>query len=151
MTVKEFKEALESLGYDVEYGVNSYYIVRGNDTFAKISRRYERTIDTYHSPISNLNDKDGTALLAVVFEFASTQISEREDNDYRVYTMCEESEFVGHKLYVAGYGENGEKLALDTDISASVWLSHDRAAEVAEHVSKITGKKIEIEKVDNDD
>lgn len=38
-------------------------------------------------------------------------------HDYRVYTMCEESEFVGHKLYVAGYGENGEKLALDTDIS----------------------------------
>lgn len=148
MTIKEFKTALESLGYDVEYGVNSYYVVRGNDTFAKISRRYERTIDTYHSPISNLNDKDGTALLAVVFEFASTQISEREDNDYRVYAMYEESEFVGHKLYVAGYGE---KLALDTDISASVWFSHDRAAEVAERVSKITGNKFEVEKVDNDD
>nr|DAJ61315.1 MAG TPA: hypothetical protein [Caudoviricetes sp.] len=151
MTIKEFKAALKSIGYDVEYGVNWYYVVRGNNTFAKISRRYERTIDTYHSPISNLDDKDGTALLAVVFEFASTQISEREDNDYRVYAMYEESEFVGHKLYVAGYGENGEKLALDTDISVSVWFSHDRAAEVAEHVSKITGKKFEIEKVDNDD
>lgn len=151
MTIKEFKAALKSLGYDVEYGVNSYYVVRGNDTFAKISRRYERTIDTYHSPISNLNDKDGTALLAVVFEFASTQISEREDNDYRVYTMCEESEFVGHKLYVAGYGENGEKLALDTDISASVWFSYDRAQTVAEHISKIVGSKLEIEKVDYDD
>lgn len=151
MTIKEFKAALKSLGYDVEYGVNSYYVVRGNDTFAKISRRYERTIDTYHSPISNLNDKDGTALLAVVFEFASTQISAREDNDYRVYAMYEESEFVGHKLYIAGYGESGEKLALDTDISTSVWFSHDRAVEVAERVSKITGNKFEVEKVDNDD
>lgn len=47
MTIKEFRAALKSLGYDVEYGVNSYYVVRGNDTFAKISRRYERTIDTY--------------------------------------------------------------------------------------------------------
>lgn len=151
MTIKEFKAALKSLGYDVEYGVNSYYVVRGNDTFAKISRRYERTIDTYPSPISNLNDKDGTALLAVVFEFVSTQISEREDNDYRVYTICEESEFVSHKLYVAGYGENGEKLALDTDISTSVWFSHEKAQTVAEHVSKIIGSKFEIEKVDNDD
>lgn len=151
MTIKEFKTALENLGYDVEYGVNSYYVVRGNDTFAKISRRYERTIDTYPSPISNLNEKDGTALLAVVFEFASTQISEREDNDYQVYTMCEESELVGHKLYVAGYGENGEKLALDIDISTSVWFSYDRAQTVAEHVSKIIGSKFEIEKVDNDD
>ena len=151
MTIKEFKTALENLGYDVEYGVNSYYVVRGNDTFAKISRRYERTIDTYHSPISNLNDKDGTALLAVVFEFASTQIRERVDNDYRVYTMCEDSEFVGHKLYVAGYGENGEKLALDTNISTSVWFSYDRAQAVAEHVGKIVGGKCEIEKVDNED
>ena len=151
MTIKEFKTALESLGYDVEYGVNSYYVVRGNDTFAKISRRYERAIDTCYSPISNLNDKDGTALLAVVFEFASTQISDREDNDYRVYTMREGSEFVDHKLYVAGYGENGEKLALDTDISTSVWFSYDRAQTVAEHVSKIIGSKFEIEKVDNDD
>ena len=151
MTVNEFKEALKNLGYDVEYGVNSYYVVRGNDTFAKISRRYERTIDTYHSPISNLNDKDGTALLAVVFEFASTQISEREDNDYRVYATYEESEAVGHKLYVAGYGENGEKLALDTDISTSVWFSHEKARAVAEHVGKIVGCKFEIEKVDNDD
>lgn len=151
MTVKEFKEALKGLGYNLEYGVNSYYVVRGNDTFAKISRRYERTIETHHLPISNLNDKDGTALLAVVFEFASTQISEREDNDYRVYAMYEESEFVGHKLYVAGYGENGENLALDTDISTSVWFSYDRAQTVAEHVSKIIGSKFEIEKVDNDD
>lgn len=151
MTIKEFKAALKSLGHGVEYGVNSYYVVRGNDTFAKISRRYERTIDTYHLPISNLNDKDGIALLAVVFEFASTQISEREDNDYRVYAMYEESEFVGHKLYVAGYGENGEKLALDTDISTSVWFSHEKAQTVAEHVSKIMGSKFEIEKVDNDD
>lgn len=151
MTIKEFKAALKNLGYDVEYGVNSYYVVRGNDTFAKISRRYKRTIDTYHSPISNLNDKDGTALLAVVFEFASTQTSEREDNDYRVYTMCDESEFVGHKLYVAGYGEKGEKLALDTDISTSVWFSHEKAQAVAEHVGRIVGSKFEIEKVDNDD
>ena len=151
MTIKEINAALKSLGYDVEYGVNSYYVVRGNDTFAKISRRYERTIDTYPSPISNLSDKDGTALLAVVFEFVSTQISEREDNDYRVYAMYEESEFVGHKLYVAGYGESGEKLALDTDISTSVWFSHDRAVEVAERVSKITGNKFEVEKVDNED
>lgn len=151
MTVKEFKEALKGLGYNLEYGVNYYYVVRGNDTFAKIARRYERTIDTYYSPISSLNDKDGTALLAVVFEFASTQISKREDNDYLVCATYEESEFVGHKLYVAGYGESGEKLALDTDISTSVWFSHDRAAEVAEHVSKITGNKFEVKKVDHDD
>lgn len=67
MTIKEFKTALENLGYDVECGVNSYYVVRGNSTFAKISRRYERTIDTYYSPISNLNDKDGTARLPSVY------------------------------------------------------------------------------------
>nr|DAW54162.1 MAG TPA: hypothetical protein [Caudoviricetes sp.] len=148
MTVNEFKEALKNLGYDVEYGVSSYYVVRGNDTFAKISRRYERTIDTYHSPISNLNDKDGTALLAVVFEFASTQISEREDNDYRVYTMCEESEFVGRKLYVADYGADGKKIILDDDIYEV--LAHPKATAeiIAERVSKVTGKKFELEKVE---
>jgi len=62
--------------------------------------------------------------------------------------MCEESEFVGHKLYVAGYGENGEKLALDTDISASVWFSREKAQTVAEHVCKIVGSKFELEKVE---
>ena len=47
--------------------------------------------------------------------------------------------------------KNGEKLALDTDISASVWFSYDRAQTVAEHVSKIVGSKFELGVVDDDD
>nr|DAR82097.1 MAG TPA: putative mRNA interferase toxin [Caudoviricetes sp.] len=151
MTINDFKEALNGLGFSIERGSNHCYVVRGNDTFAKISRWRMRYVDTYYSATYKLEEKEGLALMAAVFEFANTPVAEREDKDYRVYVAYEESEFVGQKLYVTGYGKSGERLALDTDISTSLWCSYNRAVEVAEHVSKIVGKKFEIEEVDNDD
>ena len=55
---------------------------------------------------------------------------------------------VEHKLYVTGYGDDGEKLALDVDIIEA--LSHPKATAeiIAERVSKITGNKFELEKVE---
>lgn len=101
--------------------------------------------------MSKLDEKKGLAIMAVVFEFTNTPVDKREDGDYRVYAVCEESEFVGHKLYIAGYGKNGEKLALDADILVSVGLSRNKAEAVAEHVGKILDRKFEIEEVEDDD
>nr|DAV95635.1 MAG TPA: putative mRNA interferase toxin [Caudoviricetes sp.] len=151
MTAKEFKEVLKGLGFDVERGANHCYVVRGNDTFAKISRWRMRYIDTYYSALNNLDEKESLAIMAAVFDFTNTPVDKRDDDDYRVYTTCEDDGAVGYKLYVTGYGKNGEKLALDTAISSSLWLSYEKAQTVAERVGKIVGSKFEIERVDDDD
>jgi len=151
MTAKEFKEVLKGLGFDVERGANHYYVVRGNGTFAKVSRWRMRYIDTYYSALNNLDEKESLAIMAAVFDFANTPVDKREDDDYRVYIAYEDDGAVGYKLYVTGYGKNGESLALDTAISSSLWLSYEKAQTVAKHVSKTLGCKFEIERVDNDD
>lgn len=151
MTIKEFEEAIKGLGFDIKRGADHCYVVRGDDTFARISRWRIRYIDTYYNQMSKLDEKRGLAIMAAVFEFTNTPIDKREDGDYRVYAVYEESEFVGHKLYVVGYGKNGEKLALDANISISVCFSRNKAEAVAEHVGKILDRKFEIEEVEDDD
>lgn len=151
MTAKEFKEVLKGLGFDIERGTNHYYVVHGNGTFAKISRWHMRYIDTYYSALNNLDEKESSAIMAVVFDFANTPVDKREDDDYRVYVAYEDDGVVDYKLYVTGYGKNGESLVLDTAISSSLWLSYKKAQTVAKHVSKILGGKFEIERVDDDD
>ena len=151
MTIKEFEEAIKDLGFDIKRGADHCYVVRGDDTFARISRWRIRYVDTYYNKMSKLDEKKGLAIMAVVFEFTNTPVDKREDGDYRVYSVYEESEFVGHKLYVAGYGKNGEKLALDANILTSISFSRNKAEEVAEQVGKITDHKFEIEEVDYDD
>lgn len=148
MTANEFKEQVMALGYSVEHTSSTYYVVKDGKTYARVSRFAMRCVDTFLTEISKTNDEDGLSLMALLFEFATTPIEDREDYNYRVYTMFEESENVGHKLYVTGYGDDGEKLALDVDIIEA--LSHPKATAeiIAERVSKITGNKFELEKVE---
>lgn len=148
MIVNEFKEQVTALGYSVEHTSSTYHILKDGKTYARVSRFEMRAVDTFFIQTAKLNDEDGLSLMALLFEFATTPIEDREDYSYRVYTVFEENENVGHKLYVTGYGDDGEKLALDVDIIEA--LSHPKAiAEIiAERVSKITGKKFELEKVE---
>lgn len=148
MTANEFKEQVMALGYSVEHTSSTYYVVKDGETYAKVSRFAMRCVDTFLTEMSKLNDEDGLSLMALLFEFATTPIEEREDYNYRVYTMLEPDENVGYKLYVAGYGDNGERMALDVDVVEA--LSHPKATAelIAERVSKITGNKFELEKVE---
>lgn len=148
MIAKEFKDSVMELGYNVEHTSSAYYIVKDGSTYAVVSRSVMFSVDTYTTTMSNDNYKDSLSLMALLFEFATTPIEDREDYNYRVYTMFEENENVGHKLYVTGYGDDGEKLALDVDIIEA--LSHPKATAeiIADRVSKITGNKFELEKVE---
>ena len=146
MRANEFKEQVMALGYSVEHTSSTYYVVKDGRTYARVSRFAMRCVDTFLTEISKTNDEDGLSLMALLFEFAT--IEDREDYNYRVYTMLEADENVGYKLYVAGYGDDGEKLALDVDVIEA--LSHPKATAeiIAERVSKITGNKFELEKVE---
>ena len=148
MRASEFKEQVMALGYSVEHTSNTYYVVKDSKTYARVSRITLQCIDTFFTGTSRTNDKNGLSLMALLFEFTTTPIEEREDYNYRVYTMLEADENVGYKLYVAGYGDNGEKLALDVDAVEA--LSHPKATAeiIEERVSKITGYKFELEKVE---
>lgn len=148
MTANKFKEQVMALGYSVEHTSNTYYVVKDGKTYARVSRITIQCIDTFFTGTKRINDKDSLSLMALLFEFTTTPIEEREDYNYRVYTMLEVDGNVGYKLYVAGYGDNGEKLALDVDAVEA--LSHPKATAeiIAERVSKITGYKFELEKVE---
>lgn len=148
MRANEFKEQVTALGYSVEHTSSTYHIVKDGNVYARVSRFAMRCIDTFLTRISKLDDEEGLSLMALLFEFSTTPIEEREDYNYRVYTVFEENENVGHKLYVTGYGGDGEKLALDVDIVEA--LNHPKATAeiIAERVSKITGNKFELEKVE---
>lgn len=148
MTASEFKEQVMALGYSVEHTSSGYYVVKDGETYASVSRFMMRSIDTSLSSISRLNDEDGLSLMALLFEFVTTPIEKREDYNYRVYTMFEENENVGHKLYVCGYGKDGERLALDVDIVEALHHPRATAKTIADRVGKITGKKFKIEKVE---
>lgn len=148
MTANEFKEQVMALGYNVEHTSNTYYVVKDGKTYARVSRITIQCIDTFFTGTKRINNKDSLSLMALLFEFATTPIEEREDYNYRVYTMLEVDGNVRYKLYVAGYGDNGEKLALDVDAIEA--LSHPKATAeiIADRVSKITGYKFELEKVE---
>lgn len=148
MIATEFKDQVMALGYSVEHTSNTYYIVKDGKTYARVSRIAIQCIDTFFTGAKRINDKDSLSLMALLFEFATTPIEDREDYNYRVYTMLEADENVGYKLYVAGYGDNGEKLALDVDAVEA--LSHPKATAeiIAERVSKITSYKFELEKAE---
>lgn len=148
MTANEFKEQVMALGYNVEHTSNIYYVVKDGKTYARVSRITIQCIDTFFTGTKRINNKDSLSLMALLFEFATTPIEEREDYNYRVYTMLEVDGNVRYKLYVAGYGDNGEKLALDVDAIEA--LSHPKATAeiIADRVSKITGYKFELEKVE---
>lgn len=148
MTANEFKNQVMALGYSVEHTSNTYYVVKDGRTYARVSRLAIQCIDTFFTGTKMINDKDGLSLMALLFEFTTTPIEERKDYNYRVYTMFDGDENVGYKLYVAGYGDSGEKLALDVDIIEA--LSHPKATAeiIADRVSKITGNKFELEKVE---
>ena len=148
MIANEFKDQVMALGYSVEHTSNTYYVVKDGKTYARVSRIMIQCIDTFFTGTKRINDKDGLSLMALLFEFAATPIEDREDYNYRIYTMFEENGNVGHKLYISGYGDNGEKLALDVDVTEA--LSHPKATAeiIAERVSKITGNKFELEKVE---
>ena len=148
MIAKEFKEQAMALGYSVEHTSSAYYIVKDGETYASVSRFMMRSIDTSLSSISRLNDEDGLSLMALLFEFTTTPIDDREDYNYRIYTIFEENENVGHKLYVCGYGKDGERLALDVDIVEALHHPKAIAETIAERVSKITGNKFNLEKVE---
>lgn len=148
MTANEFKEQVMALGYSVEHTSNTYYVVKDGKTYARVSRLAVQCIDTFFTGAKRINNKDGLSLMALLFEFATTPIEDREDYNYRAYTMFNGDENVGYKLYVAGYGDSGEKLALDVDVVEA--LSHPKATAeiIADRVSEITGKKFELEKVE---
>ena len=82
------------------------------------------SVDTYTTTMSNNNYENSLSLMALLFEFATTPIEDREDYN------------------------DGEKLALDVDIIEA--LSHPKATAeiIADRVSKITGSKFELEKVE---
>lgn len=148
MTGSQFKNAIRELGYSVEHTSSTYYIVKDGNTYARVSRFAMRCIDTFLTKIAKLDEKEGMTLMALLFEFSTTPIEEREDYNYRIYTMIEENGNVGHKLYVSSYGDNGEKLALDVDITEA--LSHPTATAemIMRHISRVTGYKFELEKVE---
>lgn len=148
MIAKEFKEQVMALGYNVEHTSSAYYVIKDGETYASVSRFLMRCIDTSLSSISRLNDEDGLSLMALLFEFSTTPIEKREDYNYRIYTVFEENENVGHKLYVCGYGKDGERLALDVDILEALTHPKVTAEIIADRVNKITGNKFELEKVE---
>lgn len=148
MRANEFKDQVMALGYSVEHTSNTYYVVKDGKTYARVSRITTQCIDTFFTGVKRINNKDSLSLMALLFEFATTPIEDRQDYNYRVCTMFDGDESVGYKLYVAGYGDSGEKLALDVDIVEA--LSHPRATAeiIADRVGKITGKKFKLEKVE---
>lgn len=148
MTAGEFKSAIRALGYSVEHTSGAYHILKDGKIYARVSRFAMRCIDTFLTGISKMNDKDGLSLMALLFEFSTTPIEEREDYNYRIYTMFEENGNVGHKLYVSGYGDNGEKLALDVDVTEAMNHPKAMAEMIMRHVGRITGNEFNLEKVE---
>ena len=148
MIAKEFKDAVMELGYNVEHTIGAYHIVKDGSTYAVVSRSAMFSVDTYTTTMSNNNHEDNLSLMALLFEFATTPIEEREDYNYHVYAMFEENENVGYKLYIAGYGADGKKLILNDDIYEAIAHPKATAEIIAERVSKVTGKKFELEKVE---
>lgn len=148
MIAKEFKEQVMALGYSVEHTIGAYNIIKDGSTCAVVSRSTMFSVDTYTTTMSNNNYEDSLSLMALLFEFSTTPIKDREDYNYRVYAVFEENENVGYKLYIADYGADGKKLILNDDIYEA--LAHPKATAeiIAERVSKVTGKKFELEKVD---
>lgn len=148
MRATEFKDQVMELGYSVEHTSSTYFVVKDGRTYARVSRFAMRCIDTFLSEITRTNDENGLSLMALLFEFSTTPIEEREDYNYRVYTVFEENENVGRKLYVVGYGNDGEKLALDVDIIEALSHPKETAEIIAERASKTIGNKFELEKVE---
>lgn len=148
MTAGEFKSAIRALGYSIEHTSGTYHILKDGKTYARVSRFDMRAVDTFFMQTAKLNVEEGLSLMTLLFEFATTPIEEREDYNYRIYTMFEENGNVGRKLYVSGYGDNGEKLALDVDVIEALGHPKATAEIIAERVSKITGNKFELEKVE---
>lgn len=148
MTANDFITAMQQLGFRVERSRGSYYVVRDDKTFARIDRSRIRIVDTAYLEISKLDEKTGTDFMAVLFEFVCTPVQERDDSDYYVYTVYTDGETVGHRLHVTSYGNSGEKLMLDVGIGSALYASYDRAAEIAEQLSKNTGMKFEVEKAE---
>lgn len=148
MIANEFVEAIQQLGFRVERSSGSYYVARDDKTFARIDRSRIRIVDTAYLEISKMDEKAGTDLMAVLFEFACTPVQEREDGDYYIYATYTDGETVGHRLHVTSYGDGGEKLMLDFGIGSALYTSYDRAVEIAEQLSKNTGMKFEVERAE---
>lgn len=148
MIANEFLEAARGLGFEVERSSSSYHVVRNDKTFARVDRCRPRCVDTMYIAMSRLEEKAGLSLMALLFEFAQTPVNERKDDDYRVYAAYEYDEGVGGKLFVTSYGVNGEKLILDNGIGGALYASYDRATKIAKNLSKVMGKKFEVEKAE---
>ena len=139
MKTKEFIRKVEEMGFDAEERGNEVYLYgRVSNCYAKISKEFKYTINTFYHEFMFLNEGDRGLLFDLIVEYISTPVDEREEEK---------------KFYLKHRWLDGENEAnyLNFEISG-FYYSLDSKPEVSWAKTKFTLKEIEEikEKFDTD-
>nr|DAU83002.1 MAG TPA: hypothetical protein [Caudoviricetes sp.] len=81
MRTKEFIKKVEALGFDAEERGDKVYLYGcGLNGVAKVSKKYQYTINTFYREFMDLNEGDKGLLFDLIVEYISTPIEEREEH-----------------------------------------------------------------------
>lgn len=97
MKTKDFIRRVEELGFDAEERGNEVYLYgRVPDGYAKISKKFKYTINTFYHDFIYLNEGDRGLLFDLIVEYISTPVNEREE---------EKKFYLRHKFLKSSLGE----------------------------------------------
>ncbi|MBC2163454.1 hypothetical protein [Listeria booriae] len=87
MKTKEFKKAVEALGFDLFSNRGYIRIDIEDEIFASVNCNRALEFDVDYTAYKDLADIDKRALFTLLFEYASTPIAEREEPK-KYYVKC---------------------------------------------------------------
>ncbi|MBC1983462.1 hypothetical protein [Listeria booriae] len=87
MKTKEFKKAVEALGFDLFSNRGYIRIDIEDEIFASVNCNRALEFDVDYTAYKELADIDKRALFTLLFEYASTPVSEREEPK-KYYIKC---------------------------------------------------------------
>jgi len=80
MKTKEFIKRVEEMGFDAEERGDEVYLYgRVPDGYAKISKKFKYTINTFYREFMDLNEGERGLLFDLIVEYISTPVDEREE------------------------------------------------------------------------
>ena len=106
MRTKEFIKKVEELGFDAEERGNEVYLYGwGSNGLAKVSKKYQYTINTFYREFMDLNEGDKGLLFDLIVEYISTPIEEREEEKkyYLRHKWVSTESYVNYLIKIKSY------------------------------------------------
>ena len=105
MKTKDFIRKVEEMGFDAEERGNEVYLYgRVSNCYAKISKEFKYTINTFYHEFMFLNEGDRGLLFDLIVEYISTPVDEREE-EKKFYLKHKWLESVGNRYLIWDSGD----------------------------------------------